>query len=228
MSQLSTCVPVTVGQRRIGRDLWPAGRVARAMAGVVFLTASAATAATAVHDGRAVMPLAVQAALAFGVITAAYMLLVWALGERLLARIGPWLAALVLVAPLAVMSVLPFMPEPAGIGADFYLAVSLLVQAVIGYGGCETAGIPALVLRRRYTVYCVLNSVDVAERRLRTRPSWVTWTVAVLVLVLTMALSGLALTVANGAGFWAAYLLFLLTGYTASKIRAAHRHAGQT
>lgn len=104
-------------------------------------------------------------------------------------------------------------------GAFFYYAVSLLAQAAARYGGCETAGIPALALRRRPAVCCVFNGVDLAERRLRARPGWLIWTAAALTFLLTLALIAATLAVAGSAGFSVAYLFFLLAGYLISTVR---------
>jgi hypothetical protein len=84
--------------------------------------------------------LAGQAALSFLIAAVAYTVLT-ALGERVLARVSPWLAALVLVAPLAAVYILPFVPEPVRAGAFFFYAVSLLAQAAVGYR--RGAGVPA-------------------------------------------------------------------------------------
>ena len=40
---------------------------------------------------------------------------------------------------------------------------SLVLNAVINNGGCEVIAIPSFIFRRRHTVYCPLNLVDVAE-----------------------------------------------------------------
>jgi hypothetical protein len=43
--------------------------------------------------------------------------------------------------------------------------VSLVVEAAIGYGGCEVVALPILVFRRRYVSYCLpIVMIDAAER----------------------------------------------------------------
>ena len=214
--------PATGEPMRVGRDLLPAGRLIRVVAGILFLAAAVATAASLRHVS---LPAVLEIALTVLIAATGYTVLVWLLGERLLDRIDPWLAAIVIVLPLALVGALPFVPKPVGVGADLYVAVSLLVQAAIGYGGCEIAGVPTLVLRRRHTVYCALNGVDVVERWLRDRSRSLAWGLAVLAFVVIFALIVLAEGLGSGVGYWAAYMLFLVVGFIANRIVAA-RHRG--
>ena len=210
------------GPGRIGRELWPAGRVARILAGILFLAASFGTAVT-FHLISLSGLLAIAATVV--VAAAAYTLGTWALGERLPARVDPWLAALALVLPLGVVAVLPVTPPAVSVGLDAFIAISLLTQAVIGYGGCEIVGIPTLLLRRRFTVYCALNGVDLVERWLRTRGAWLRWTLAVLAFLFTGALITLVAETVGNLGYWIAYLLFLVVGLIVSRVlrsREAH------
>lgn len=199
---------------RVGRDLWGAGRVARILAGILFLGAAFGTALTfRLTSVTGVLGIAGTVVVAAAVYTAA----TWALGERFLARVDPWLAALALVVPLGVVSALPFLPRSISVGLDAYIAISLLAQAVIGYGGCEIVGIPTLVLRRRFTVYCALNGVDLVERWLRARAAWMRWTLALLAFLLTGALITVAAETVGNLGYWIAYLLFLVVGFIVSR-----------
>ena len=204
----------------IGRDLLPAGRLVRVLAGLLNLAA-------AVGIARLSAPISAfeggEIVLAFLAAAGAYTLGIWLLGDRLLQRLDPWLAAMVLVAPLALPFVLPMVPDPVTIGLFLYIGASQLVQAVIGCGGCEIAGIPSLLLRRRYTIYCSLNSVDLVERRLRSWPKWVAWCLAVLAFAITTALGSVAQVIGEAAGFFAAYLAFLLIGFLVSRILLAAR-----
>lgn len=68
-------------------------------------------------------------------------------------------------------------------------------------------------------MYCLFNGIDRAERRLRAQPGWLIWTAAALTFLLTLALIAVTFTVAGSAGFWVAYLLFLLVGYLISTVR---------
>jgi hypothetical protein len=198
----------------IGRDLLPAGRLVRVLAGLLNLAAAGGIA-------RLSIPISAFEAggivLAFLVAAGAYTVGIWLLGDRLLQRLDPWLAAMILVAPLALPFVLPMVPDPVAIGLFLYIGASQLVQAVIGYGGCEIAGIPSLLLRRRYTIYCSLNSVDLVERWLQRRPRWVAWCLVLLAFAITTALGSLAQLIGEAAGFFAAYLAFLLIGFLVSQ-----------
>src|SRR5919197_1089890 len=112
----------------IGRDLAPAGRLVRVLAGLLNLAAAAGIA----RLSAPISPVdAVGVVLAFLVTASAYTGGIWLLGDRLLPRLDPWLTALVLVAPLGVLFVVPMVPDPVMIGAFLYIAVSQLVQAAI-------------------------------------------------------------------------------------------------
>src|SRR5262249_15007371 len=158
--------------------------------------------------------------------------LVAVLGERFRVRVDRWLGAIFLYAPLAAILTLPFVPGWAAVGASLYIGVSLVVEAAIGYGGCEIAGIPTLVLRRRYTLYCLFNSADLAERALRDRSRWGagvlgggTFGVAIRVYEwVTFTISHRALVLSS----WVIYLVFLLAGFAANRAlraRSAQRAA---
>ncbi|MDR0358535.1 MAG: hypothetical protein LBJ87_03595 [bacterium] len=199
----------------IGRDLLPVGRLVRVLAGLLNLAAAAGIARlsapfSALEGGGIV--------LAFLVAAGAYTLGIWLLGDRLLRGADPWLAAMVLVAPLAVPFVLPFVPDSVTIGLFLYVGGSQLVQAVIAYGGCEIAAIPSLLLRRRYTIYCSLNGVDLVERWLPSQRRWVAWCLALLAFAITTALGALAQLIGQAAGFFAAYLAFLSIGFLVGRI----------
>ena len=199
----------------IGRDIGRAGRLVRVLAGLLNLLAALSILSLMRPVTGADLAAVAVAALATA---AAYTVVIAIVGDRLLARLDPWLAALVVVAPLAVLFVLPFVPDAVTVGAFLYVAVSQFVQAAIGYGGCEIVGIPTLVLRRRYTVYCALNGADVVEQRLRGRPRWMGWLLALLAFAVTMALGFAAETIGKAAGFFGAYIVFLVIGFIASRI----------
>jgi hypothetical protein len=200
---------------RVGRDLWAAGRVARILAGILFLAASFGTAVTF----HLISPAGLLGIAGTVVVAAVvYTIGTWALADRLLARTDPWLAALALVLPLAVVAVLPVTPPAISVGLDAYIAISLLTQAVTGYGGCEIAGIPALVLRRRFTVYCALNGVDLVDRWLQSRGAWLRWTLAILAFLLTAVVITLVAETVGNLGYWIAYLLFLVAGWVVSRV----------
>jgi len=199
----------------VGRDLGPVGRLVRVLAGLLNLLAALSILSFMRPVTAADLALVGLAAVVTAV---AYTIVVAVLGQPLLARIDPWLAALLLVLPLAVLFLLPFVPDWITVGAFLFIAVSQFVQAAIGYGGCEIVGVPTLILRKRYTIYCALNSADVVERWLQARPRWAKWLVGLLAFALTMALGGAAEMIGKAAGFFAAYLVFLLIGFAVNRI----------
>jgi len=209
---------------KVGRDLLPGGRAVRLLAGLLFLTSVAGGLQTG-----AAGPLSWRTfglvVFVFALAAAGYTLLVSVLGERVLVRTDPWLGAIVLYAPLAAIVSLPFAPGWTAVGASLYIGVSLVVEAIIGYGGCEIAGIPALVLRRRYTIYCLFNSADLAERALRGRSRWVAGVLGLVTFVLTIAAyEWVALTISQRVvvlSSWVMYLLFLLAGLATNRVVGA-------
>lgn len=203
---------------RVGRELWAAGRVARILAGILFLAAALGTAVT-FHLISLFGLLGIGATVV--VAATAYTLATGALGERFLARADPWLAALALVLPLAVVAVLPFLPPAIPVGLDAFIAISLLTQAIIGYGGCEIVGIPTLVLRRRFTVYCAMNGVDLVERWLRARAGWIRWGLALLAFLFTGTLITVVAETVGNLGYWIAYVLFLAVGLIVNRVLRA-------
>lgn len=100
----------------------------------------------------------------FLVLFAAYFTAQWLLGERFFARVNPWVSTLILYGPVFVVPYLAFLPLAFRLGLSLYIAVSVLVVVFIRYGGCEMIGIPSLILRRRYVVYCPWNAVDLADK----------------------------------------------------------------
>jgi hypothetical protein len=214
---------------RVGRDLLPGGRAVRLLAGLLFM-ASVADGLLMESAGPLSWRTVGLVVFVFALAAAGYTALVAVLGKRVLVRIDPWLGAIVLYAPLAAILSLPFVPGWADVGASLYIGVSLVAEAVIGYGGCEIAGIPALVLRRRYTIYCLFNSADLAERALLGRSRWVAGLLGVVTFVLTIGVyEWVAFTISHRVvvlSSWVIYLIFLLAGFAtnrAVRARAAER-----
>jgi hypothetical protein len=209
---------------RIGRDLLPGGRAVRLLAGLYFLASVAGYLLTAA-TGALSWPGIGQLALVFSLVAVGYTALVAALGDRLLVRVDPWMAAILLYGPLALILALPMVPGWAAAGASLYIGVSFAVEAVIGYGGCEIVGIPTLLLRRRYTVYCLFNSADVAERALQDRSRWAAAGLAVITFVLTAGVFEFGVSaIGHGSGLrspWVAYLVFLVAGFVVNRILVA-------
>ena len=113
-----------------------------------------------------------EAGLYFVGIFAIYLAAHFFLGERLLARANPWVGAILLVGPPVVILIFGLGPNPFQLALALYIAISLTFNFVMSYGGCEVMALPSLIFRRRYTVYCPYNVVDVldkviADRKLR-------------------------------------------------------------
>lgn len=105
-----------------------------------------------------------EAAFFFAVILAAYLAAHYYLGERLLAKINPWIGTFILVGPPTAVLLMRLGPSSFQIGLALYISISLIFNYVMSYGGCEVMAIPSLVFRRRYVVYCPWNVVDVVDK----------------------------------------------------------------
>lgn len=96
------------------------------------------------------------------------------LGERFLARVNPWVTTVIFVGPAILVDwwnllVAPFtnlgLPQPLVLAMTVYIAISLILQWRIKYGGCEVVSIPILLFRRRYPSYCIpLVVIDAVEK----------------------------------------------------------------
>src|SRR5262249_18875523 len=101
-----------------------------------------------------------------------YNLAYLVLEKPLLARMNPWLSALVLVVPSFVIVLVPLFPTALRVGMILYWGITSILNAVIGYGGCEVLAVPTLLHKRQYDVYCPTNLVDLAEQAVRSdRPT---------------------------------------------------------
>ena len=107
-------------------------------------------------------------------ISAAYVSVYWAFGERFFARANPWVNTAIFVGPAFVVAWwgLLFGP-PTGIdlpsalplGMSAYIGISFILQWKIRYGGCEVVALPILLSKRRYTTYCLpLVALDAVEK----------------------------------------------------------------
>lgn len=105
-------------------------------------------------------------------IAAVYLFAYYFLGERLLARANPWIGTFVVLAPVYVIAALQLGPQAFRTAIGLYIALSLVLNFAMSYGGCEVLALPTLIFRRRYTVYCPFNAVDAVESALiRTSPA---------------------------------------------------------
>jgi len=218
MFNSSPGVRAHLDQSRVGRDLLPIGRLTRIVTGALLVAAAILTGFQVVSSpGQIGLAIA-----AFLVSALAYTVVTWLVSGRLFDRAGPWLSAIVLVAPATFF--LFFIPTAAIVGYDAFLGVSMVVQAAIGYGGCEILGIPTLALRRRYTVYCAMNGGDVVERWLRGRAKPVRWALTVLAFLATIVGISAASDKGGPLGEGVMYLAFLVVGFALSWIVRAVTH----
>lgn len=147
----------------LGRNTGPIGRWVRLIAGILLI-AFGAWEWKLVTDPRSFAfygVVALTLVALFGVYLAAGALL----GERLFARVDPWVSTVILVAPPVIILVTTSPALDAiRLGVILYIAVSLIALFFIRYGGCEVVALPTLILRRQHTVYCPWNVVDAMEQ----------------------------------------------------------------
>lgn len=147
-------------QRVIGLDVGPAGRGFRLLIGITGLVLLYYRIAV-LHVSASYLT---ELAISFVAIVLVY-LVACKLLDRFFAKANPWVSAAILLLPISVYSLgktgttTPFHNSIA-----LYMSLSLLVNAVIGYGGVEAAAIPAVILGRRHQMYSPFNTVDVGER----------------------------------------------------------------
>lgn len=147
----------------LGRSTGPIGRWVRLIAGILLI-------AFGVWDWKlltAPRSFAFYGVVAFtlvallGLYLAAHLLL----GQRLFARVNPWVSTVILIAPpLIVLGTRSPELDAVRLGVIFYIAVSLIALFFIRYGGCEVVALPTLILRRQHTVYCPWNVIDAVDR----------------------------------------------------------------
>ncbi len=117
-----------------------------------------------------------KGAVYLGGITAAYVLVYWAFGERFFATANPWVNTAIFVGPAFTVGWWPIIgapltgveiPEALALAMGLYIGISFILQWRIGYGGCEVVSIPIILLRRRYVTYCVpLVALDAVEKKI--------------------------------------------------------------
>jgi hypothetical protein len=99
-----------------------------------------------------------------------YLLVTILAGRRVIARLNPWVGALLLDSPVLLVFIpgVPGVPGFLRLGLLEYFAVSLVCQGLCGYGGCEVLAFPNMFLGTRYNVACVVFSpIDWLESKLR-------------------------------------------------------------
>ncbi|HEX9595849.1 MAG TPA: DUF6410 domain-containing protein [Anaerolineales bacterium] len=103
-------------------------------------------------------------ALCFIIVFGVYLAAHYFLGERLFARTNPWVATSLLVGPVVLVYLFDIGPSAFHLALALYIAISLIFNFVMSYGGCEVLAIPSLIFRRKYVVYCPWNAVDAVEK----------------------------------------------------------------
>lgn len=146
-------------QFAIGRDVTPFGRWVRLIFGLLLVLG---TGLSTISLTNRVDPLPLLGS--FVAIAVVYYAAYLVLEKPLLARKNSWLNTLVFVAPSLVIVLVPAFPAPLRAGMVLYYGVTLIVNSVIGYGGCEVLAVPMFFYKRRYDVYCPTNVVDVVEQ----------------------------------------------------------------
>jgi hypothetical protein len=110
----------------------------------------------------------------FVAIIVAYTAVYWTLGERIFATANPWINTAILVVPAFVLAWWEFtigpltgirLPTGLSLAMGLYVGISFILQWRIKYGGCEVVSVPILLLKRRYTTYCIpLVALDAIEK----------------------------------------------------------------
>lgn len=97
-------------------------------------------------------------------ISAAYVAVYWAFGERIFARANAWVNTAVFVGPAFVVAWWDIvfgprtglsLPTALPLAASVYIGISFILQWKIRYGGCEVVAIPIILSKRRYTTCCL-------------------------------------------------------------------------
>ncbi len=93
----------------------------------------------------------------FLVVLVFYVAFTFLLGQKVLARINPWLGAAFMDLPLLLLF-FPQVPILLKFGILMFFGLSLIVAGLVKYGGCEVTVIGSLILRKRYNLACVIFS----------------------------------------------------------------------
>lgn len=95
--------------------------------------------------------------------TAVYALL----APRVLPKVNPWVSTVLFYGPVLVLPYVDALPDAFRVALSLYVTVSIAVVVFVRYGGCEVVGIPALIVRDRYVVYCPWNTVDLVDKAIQ-------------------------------------------------------------
>lgn len=143
----------------IGYDLGTVGTWVRIAIGVVASLALLVIDLTDVD-----MRFLVDTAIWFMVILGVYTVVFALLAPRVLPLLNPWVSAVIFYGPVLVLPYIDALPDTFRVALALYVSLSVLVVVVVRYGGCEVVGIPSLILRRRFAIYCPWNTVDLVDK----------------------------------------------------------------
>lgn len=165
----------------LGLDVGWFGRWSRLVWGLLILVPTALALIRDFNDSGISLRFAGLTIFYFITIAVAYTAVYWFLGERLFATANPWINTAILVIPAFVIAWWEFtlgaltgirLPMGLQLAMGLYIGISFILQWRIKYGGCEVVSVPILLLKRRYTTYCIpLVAVDAVEKAIVDRNS---------------------------------------------------------
>lgn len=147
----------------LGRDVGLFGRLIRLLAGLLSILFIVGSLGQMPAESGQRLTFVASIVLYFLATAAAYFLVFYLYNVREEGSLNPWIPTLIFYGPVFVVTGFGLGPASFQIALTLYIALSLLVTVVKGYGGCEVVVLPSLILGRWYTVYCPWNAVDVVE-----------------------------------------------------------------
>jgi hypothetical protein len=149
----------------IGRGIGPVGRWSRLFLGLYFLTFLFLN-PLYLHPvpNDEIVTFAVAVAGSFLLIVALYFAAFYLVGDMILSRTSPWVGTIVFLGLPSALGLLGLLPRPVQMAFGLYVGCSLILIFFMRYGGCEVVGLPSLLLKRRFTLYCPFNTIDALER----------------------------------------------------------------
>ena len=110
----------------------------------------------------------------FVIIVLLYITVYRVFGDLIFARNNGWLNTIIFVAPPIIVgywnilagSFFPFKFPLSLVGATtIYIALSLILEWHLKYGGCEVVSLPILLFKKRYKTYCIpIVAIDAFEK----------------------------------------------------------------
>lgn len=144
----------------VGLDLGLVGRIARLLLGTAMVGGILRDLATSNPSALFLAEAGAYFVLSLVIYTIAF----YALRERILAHMNPWVGTAILLTPVLVVLMLDLGPPAFQIAINAYVGASLIVASFMRYGGCEVVAVPSLLFGKRYVVYCPYNVIDVVEK----------------------------------------------------------------